>query len=514
MDIRNSLKSVNNVTSTTNGDKAYKSTFNKNLDLFYAMGAMSPQSNNLEDKLEAALLEDRKLALANLMYLRDIRGGIGQRDLFRQGIDIAINDLVDKIAKFNYDEDNYPAMELSQTYLLITLIPEIGRWDDMLVLINTNNEAIRDFVIDIVKEQLDSDLKSDNPSLLGKWMPSENTSSVETKRLARKWIRALKLTPREYRKTLTELRRKIKIVENNLREGDYSFDYDKIPARAFNKYTKSFKRNDSKRFTEYMEQVTSGDKEIKTDTLYPYEIIGKVRKDPAIGKAMWESLTLPADSRNTLVVRDGSGSMTWNYTGGPKPLDIADSLTLLFAENLTGPFKDSFITFSRNPVFVELSGDICDRLKTLDNHNDASNTDLDKTFQLLFEASRKANKEDYIERIVIVSDMQFDRATVHDIETYYFNEDLTDTKNDYDSIVDKYKMLFKEFDIPFPEIVFWNINDYGNIPVEDEKNVKLISGFSTSVLESIINDDTLDANEYMLNTLKPYLEALDKGVLD
>lgn len=493
--IKQLIKEINNVTETENGDKAYKSTLNANLDLFYQMGALRGCDEELSEYFDKAFDENEIIALANILYLRDIRNGVGERDSFRLLLDDYIEENAGK------DDDYY----VNITKILMVL-PELGRWDDVTRLIDSEDEYVRKLVSGAIKVQLASDMKSDHPSLLAKWMPSENTSSKETKRLARKWINALDMSPKEYRKMLSSLRRKIGIVENNLREKDYSFEYDKIPSRAFNKYTKAFARNDEEKFKEFLDAVKSGDKKLKTDNLYPYEVIRKLGEDEELANMMWDNIKLPKDARNTLVIRDGSVSMESGSNPHVTPIELADSLTLLFSQNLEGVFKDSFITFSSRPEFVEVKGTLRKRYKKLKKYDDPYNTDLDKTFKLLLNVSKKAESKDYIERLVIVSDMQFDSCM--NGQNYWYEDEKDDER--FDTVVEKYKKLFEEEGIPFPEIVFWNVNgSYGTIPVKDLDNVKLLSGFSTKILESIISDESLNALDYMMDVLNPYITIFE-----
>lgn len=70
------LKTVSNLTVTTNGATAYKSTMNKVYDLF-AIGAAMRNSSDDDCVLlfKNAYEEDKTLALKCLFYLRDVRGG-------------------------------------------------------------------------------------------------------------------------------------------------------------------------------------------------------------------------------------------------------------------------------------------------------------------------------------------------------------------------------------------------------------------------------------------------------
>jgi hypothetical protein len=52
-------------------------------------------------------------------------------------------------------------------------------------------------------------------SLLAKWLPSVNVSNAETVRKAKRIARYLGMSDAEYRKTLVELRKKIRIIEHS-----------------------------------------------------------------------------------------------------------------------------------------------------------------------------------------------------------------------------------------------------------------------------------------------------------
>lgn len=104
-------------------------------------------------------------------------------------------------------------------------------------------------------------------------LPSVNASSRETAHMGRRIARHLGMTEAQYRKTLAELRRKIRIIENNLREKDYSFDYSRQRSKALFKYRKAFARNDRERYLRFLSQVQNGMAAMHTGTLMPYEII-------------------------------------------------------------------------------------------------------------------------------------------------------------------------------------------------------------------------------------------------
>ncbi|MFR6695605.1 MAG: hypothetical protein ACLUS6_17425 [Dysosmobacter sp.] len=82
----------------------------------------------------------------------------------------------------------------------------------------------------LIKKQLGSRLcnaleAGESASLLAKWLPSANASNEDAIRQAKQIARSLGMNDAQYRKTLSALRTKISIIENNLREKDYTFDY-------------------------------------------------------------------------------------------------------------------------------------------------------------------------------------------------------------------------------------------------------------------------------------------------
>lgn len=333
MSIVKNIKRELNVTYTENKDRAYVSTFDANLDLFGIAGASRYSPNIVERLFDAAFHEDPVMAVKNMFYLRDVRGGLGERLAGRIALSMFIQQDLDQAVKF------------------IPHIVEYGRWDDLLTYLYYEGTAQP--VADYIKAQLQKDLalfEQGRPiSLCSKWMPSINASSAFTRSHAKKLITLMKMTAKDYRQLLSKLR-KGKIVERNLTERDYSFEYEKLPAKAMNKYQKAFCRNDRERYDSYLEKLQRGEVRAKVKTLYPYEILKMLDTTPTLAEAQWQAIERKTDTGNTIVVRDGSGSMTCT----PNVYETATSLAILFSEQLSGEFKNKFITFSAEPEFVEL----------------------------------------------------------------------------------------------------------------------------------------------------------------
>ena len=223
MSYLDSLKQ-NSTIENTKGGRYYGTTYDANLDIFAGISRYNDTYDIIE-KFKKAIAEDKTLALANLIYLLDIRSGKGERLLFQ--------------TLFRYLCESEKEMAL----LILPKIPEYGRWDYILEGLDT---LIEDEVIELIKKQLEEDKKSENPSLLAKWLPTHRTHNVRNE-MAKKLIKKLGITEKEYRKTLTNIRKKLKLIENNLTNKDYeSINFENVPTKAMLKYRESFNRNCSR----------------------------------------------------------------------------------------------------------------------------------------------------------------------------------------------------------------------------------------------------------------------------
>lgn len=482
MSFMDNLKNENRKTVTTNGDLAYASTLNANLDFFG--GASSIPVNKKYDSTEFMNLfkfayeEDSETALKNALYYRDIRGGLGRREGFRQILTYLAGQNVEDFKR------------------LVVLTAMYGRYDDLTMIAwDLPNEA-QAFVVEFISTVFNEDmanLKSGNVTLLGKWMPSANTKVKNTRKLGLFWAYRLGLSEREYRKALSQLRAQINIIETKLTKRDYSFDYSKIPSRAMMKYTQAFIRNDEARYNEFKNQITADPSVVakKVAQLYPYEIIRKLKADEKMGEALWKAYPQDHFDGNIIVVRDGSGSMYGGYGLEVQPIEIADSMAIYTAERLKGKFKDRFITFSARPKLVDLSkvSALKDKLEVLWRHMDMENTNMSATMELIYNSSLGLPVEEQLDTILIISDMQFDRGT----------------RNCSESVMDSWKNKFIEAGLKWPEIVYWNVDQSKiTFPTSKYDNVKLVSGFSKAVLEDVMNNETTSAAEYMMKVLSRY----------
>lgn len=464
------MKHETNKTLTENGALTWKSTDSKVLDLFSMGGALRTRTpKEIEDKISKALAEDKLLTIKCLFYLRDIRGGQGERRTFREAIKILSN---------YHPED---------TAKLLKLIPEYGRWDDLFYLDNIEIDGI-------ILNQIKEDLSSETPSLLAKWMPSENASSKKTKELARKVRKYLGYSSKDYRKMLTILREKINILETQMSSNNWDkIEYSKITSKASMLYKKAFYRHDESGYGEYLSRVEEGKETINASTLFPYEIVRQARKENSKTlDLLWKNL--PDYTRNNeaaIVVADVSGSMVGT------PMDVSVSLAMYFAEKNKGIFHNKFITFSERPELQEISGsNLNQKIRNLENAHWDMNTNIQAVFDLLLNTAVKnsAPESEMPKTIYIISDMEFDRANSSGDNWY---SDRTTNNTNFEVIKEKYSKAGYEM----PNIVFWNVDSrQDNVPVEqNEKGVALVSGCSPTIFKMAVKRAT--PHEFMVEAL-------------
>jgi hypothetical protein len=472
---------------TANGALSYAETASGVLDFFSKSGALRGKTQEALRYFGKAMSENSTLALRALFYMRDVRGGQGERDNFR--------------AILEYLARKFP-MEISRN---MRYVPEFGRWDDLYSFVGTN---LQDLALDMLKDQFFKDLTAlksgDNVSILAKWLKSENTSSKESRKLAKITREYFGLTPRKYRKGLSLLRDKIALVETAMSQNKWTkVEYSRVPSQAARIYSNAFRKHDTTRYTQYIEKVHSGEEKINAGTLYPYDIVKNVRamfhtmKDEIrTYDALWKALpNFATEPENAIAVVDTSGSMG-SGSGKVAPIDVALSLGLYFAERNVGPFKDYFITFSQQPSMQKIQGtDIYEKVKNLNNAHWDGNTNLQAVFDLLLTTAIKKNasQEDLPKKIYIISDMQFDMATGN--SSYYGRRKES---TNFEAIDRKYK----EAGYERPQLVFWNVNASSDTPVtKDENGTFLVSGCSPSILKYAVNCIAATPYELMLEVL-------------
>ncbi len=458
------LKNIMNRTFTENGAVTPRSTGSECLNLFATIGALRSQTDTeIENRFMRAFAEDPDPAMKILFYARDIRGGLGERSVFRT--------ILHWLA-----ENEKPSLLRN-----LPFIAEFGRFDDILVLLDT--PACRE-AEEVLHQQFLADLMAlesgEEVSLLGKWLPSVNASNAEAVRKAKQLARAFDMNEAQYRKALSALRAEIRIIENNLRERDYTFDYEKQPSKAMFKYRQAFMRNDKERYTAFMQQVKSGEATLHTGTLMPYEIVTAAYKahenERDALNITWNALEDFTDNENAIVVADGSGSMYWY--GSPQPAAVAQSLAIYFAERNHGAFHNHFITFSMTPQLVEIKGkDLVEKVRFCRSYNECANTNLQAVFELILQAAviNHVPQKDLPTTLYIVSDMEFDSCAK--------DASLSNFENA--------KALYKMHGYKLPKVVFWNVQSRNEQqPVRmNEQGVALVSGCTPRIFSQVMSGE-------------------------
>lgn len=468
-----------NTIYNTKGGMYYDTTFDDNLDLFSMVSRFDTDERILQ-LFDNAFYENKELALANLLYLLDIRNGRGERRIFQ---------IIYK---------NLCLYHKEEALLIMPFIGEFGRYDYLLLGLDTK---IENESLEFIQRQLEIDLKSDTPSLLAKWLPSHRSHGVNSL-TAKKIITYMGITEKEYRLLLKKLRSKINLVETNLTTRNYSkIEFDKVPSKAMLKYHKSFEKNMTSSFHTYKKEVLDGIRSIHTTGLFAYEIIQKILNregDSELYNLMWDNQknVIPDCKKNLLVVADTSASM---MTHGAIPYCTSVGMAIYIAERNQGFFHNYFITFSDEPTLHEVKGrTIQDKVLNMREIN-VWNTDIDKVFELILTTSLENNlsQEDLPETVLIISDMEFDRGVYSRNGTNFSG----------------WKEAFEKAGYSLPSILFWNVagNSRGVPVTKIDQNVAIVSGFSTNVLEKLFTLDEYSPISLMWERLSLYLELIKVG---
>jgi hypothetical protein len=463
------------VTYTENGAKTLDKSGSKVLDFYSKGGALRTRSKTDILKIfVSAFDEDPLLALKTLFYLRDVRGGQGERNVAR----VALNWVAEnKPLSFAKNFDN---------------IVKFGRWDDLFVAFDTKVEAA---MVKYVKTQLATDKKTklgNSISLAAKWMPSANTSSKDTRALAHRFIKAFRLTPSKYRKTLSELRARINVIESAMSNNEWEdIDYECVPSKANLNYKKAFSRHDGDRYTKFIQAVQSGTKKMNASTLYPYEVVRSLRGYSSVDStldALWDSLPdyLKSNPHNGLVLPDVSGSMMG------LPLQVSVSLAIYFAQRSKGYFANHYLEFSSKAVLRRLVAKKISEAwpEVCRSTNWCGSTNLQSAFDAILKAAVKNNvpQEELPDVLYIISDMEWNVACESNSKTNF----------------ETAKAKFEAAGYKLPVVCFWNVDARSDqSPVKrDEMGTILVSGCSPSIFSQVVSGVTVTPYDYMLQTLE------------
>jgi len=474
------LHNKTNLTRTENMAVARKTTNSYLLDFFAQGGALRKREiSDIQRLFDKAWNEDRLHALRTAFYLRDCRGGQGERRTFRVILMLLARIAPDVVRKN------------------IKHIPYYGRWDDLYALFGTKLEKD---AAGLMKKQILEDMHSDQPSLLAKWLKSENASSSTTKWLARKTRKYFGWHPRKYRKVLAKLREKIRVVEQQMSANRWKdIDYSGVPSKAAMIYKDAFMRHDPEGYQEYLGRLETGEEKINASVLFPYEIIRQIGLQPYGAKLLepheitvldeqWKALPDYIQGRNKdmIVVADVSGSMEG------LPIAVSVSLAIYCAERIQGRFHNKFVTFSEHPELQDVVGTtIVDKARNLSQADWDMNTDIEAVFSLFLKIAleERLSQKELPSRICIISDMEFDEANG------WGRADMT--------LFRKIEQKYRRCGYKMPKLIFWNVDARNDqFPMSmDDRGFQVVSGCSPSIFKAILADEFLDPYDLMLSVI-------------
>lgn len=480
-------QNLNNISITENGALSYKTTGKELLDFNFKLPSYRGDIEKCLEDFQKIIESKDPYILKYLYYMRDVREGLGERKTFRN----CLQELIEHLHETYSENDFYDIMSV-----ILLSIPEYGRWDDLLVLLDLPETC--ELTLLLIQAQLIKDLEnsaSNNPiSLLAKWLPSDNATSILSRKRAGIIKRFCNLSTKEYRNILKKLRTYLDVLEVKTCSNRWDeINYNTVPSNANIRYKDAFMRHDSERRLAYLDSLSKGDSNVKINgkVNFAHDIVAAYNKskgyysyyeeDPTL-EALWKELPELEGLDNTLVIRDGSGSMYCRIpeSNTVQAIDVANAICLYCSPRCKGEFKNKFITFSNTPKLVDLTNHdahLKDMLEYVRKYSDCSNTNLERVFKLILNTAVTNNmkQEDLPKQLLIVSDMEFDQGV------------------DYNSrLFDSIKKEYENAGYKLPKLVFWNVNSRTNaIPVtQNENGVILVSGFSLMVINLINNGET------------------------
>lgn len=509
--LEKNLNEINNLTNTENGAVGYKSTNHPLLDMnFKVPSYRTASTDTITMDFFKSYNDNELLAILWMFFARDVRGGLGERRLFR--------------ILFNWVCNNNPDVAKR----VLPFIPKYGRWDDLIV--STEDTRVWYNTLSLIKSQLTQDIKNHSEgkgiSLLAKWLPSERTSSQKSRKLARKIAQGIGFPIKNYNKVLVTLRKHLDIVETKMSAKEWeAIDYAAVPSKANLIYNNAFLRNDEERRRSYLESLEKGDTKINSSALFPHEIIHKytygswhtcLKERDTTLEEMWKALPNVGGLEDTIVVADGSGSMSCPV-GGTRTtaLDVANAIAIYCSDHCKGEYKGKYITFSHTPQFVNVGqyNSLHDKIKEAFRHDEVSNTNIEGVFDLILDTAIQHNtpQNEIPKSILIISDMEFDMAT--DANSGWGWGRAT-YPSPSDALFKKIEQRYKNAGYQIPRLVFWNVNSRTNtIPVmENDLGVTLVSGFSLSIIK-MVQSGELDPYINLIKMVtneryQPVIEAL------
>lgn len=460
---------------TENGAKALSSTENKVLDLFYTIGAS--RGKDIVPLFVEAFKSNPDQAIRVALWARDVRGGAGERDLFKQIL------------------SHVETINLELFTRVATKALEVGRADDILV---AKSSGGIEFVSKLILSTINTELTTFGKSNVAKWMPRKGPWSYH---LRTNWS----LTKKQYRKFIVGAS---ETVEQKMCAKKWNeIDYSTVPSLAMARYTKAFGKNDYVNFENYKHSIANGEAKVNASAVYPYDVTKTLRNgDAELAQAQWDALPNFLLGAKIMPMVDVSGSMTTPVAGGKTTaMEIAISLGLYIADKQQGAFNGVTMSFSGDSELTKFnSTDLLeDKVNTIRGAKWGMNTNIRAAFEnlLVFANQNGVTSEDMPETLLILSDMEFDASTRP--YTGYYRDDNFNHDDYIGTTMEEIEKLYSAMGYKVPKLVFWNLTSrLGHSPVKKDKHgVALVSGFSPSILKTVLSATEFDPVSIMLDTI-------------
>ena len=449
--------------NTENGAATFASSLNTNVDLFFRVGASRGKVAEVTELFRGALKEDSNLATRIALWARDARGGAGEREIFRSMLKEMSEDVQLK---------------------LIDKIVELGRFDDLAVLIESGSAVVQVTAAKFWKEAV-----LGGHGLAAKWAPRKGELAVKMRGL---WA----MSPKQYRKTLVNA---TNVVEQKMCAKQWDdIEFAHVPSVAAARYNAAFKKNATEAYTAYKEALVKGETKINASAIFPHDVIRATYNpygllgsdvDTDVVDAQWNSLPDFTDGKasDILVMSDVSGSMSCTISGSVTAMHVSIALGLYISERQTGAFKDLVLTFESSPKFHKVHGKgIVARARNLASAPWGGSTDINKAFNMILNTAvlNRVPANEMPKMLLILSDMEFN-----------YCGHLTNTQ--------ALRKMYEHAGYEMPKIVFWNLNSHSqNVPVRhNEEGVALVSGFSPAILKSILAAKEFTPEQIMLDAV-------------
>lgn len=443
-----------------NDDFLYDSTQNALLEFFSKAGSLFEKrgtyygnESKALDLFKPAFVTDNVRAMKLAFWLRDCRGGAGNRSGFRSVV--------------SWMSEKNPDWIVAN----INLVPETGRWDDLIACLGTPAEEA---AVAIWAQAI-----SEKDGLACKWVPRiKSKSDIKSKTMFSKLRKALDMSPKDFRKFVSE---NTNVIETIMCSNEWQdINYNTVPSVAMARSHKAFLKHDAARFDAWRESLSDPESKNKVNAsvLFPHDALRTSYSDDKLANAQFSALPNYMEESNLRImpIVDFSGSMDCSASGSITAMDVAHSLALYCSDKIgkDNPFYRMYIPFSNTSKLVNWKKKSFSEAANRQSCNGFyGSTNIKSGLDRILESAKMFNisNEQIPNCLLILSDMQFDRGTSNGNET----------------VVESCMKEWEDAGYDRPNIIYWNLAGYAGSPAtKQHENVALVSGFSPSILGSIL----------------------------